>query len=1027
MKNLYFLINVQLVAVALFFFCLIPKQMYSQTPAGYCTVLQQPCNQDGILVVTITEGLTPPLTFYYRSQEYFIPFIEIVHEDIYNYIDTCEGLDFINYVEVWDDFGNHLTLSTGFVPPFTNVQYEISEPVCPVETFGLLITINDGEIAESADFYRYPGGTFAFSSSNPCLVLPGNYSVVIFDENNCRVGRDSLYLMQSPNFELILESTPASCTNGTITVTEIIGGEPPYTYLWNTGETTSGIDGLTAGSYYVTVTDDIGCTRSGMKSVSQSPAIAVNFVSQNPTCTQSDGVLTAFGSGGVPPYSFLYNTGATTQTISNLSSGQYSVTVFDSNSCRGGGSKTLSPTTPIVVTYESISSDCNENNGSSELTISGGTPPYNIVWSTFPQQTGEALIDVSNGSYNFSVTDSEGCVRTGSVYVGGSELHASINSYSAVCPLNNGSAGITASSPNMSLSFHWNTGATSPTISYLEAGSYSCTITDAAGCSLVKSTNISESSLININSISLPASCLYTEDGSITAIPTGGTPPYSYYWSGGQTDATATNLLHGHYSVHITDANGCKSCRRFTLGYSSVSDDCYCTISGTAFEDLNDNCVFDLGENPIRNIRINCPPYGSVFTDSNGEYSFLLPTGDYTLSETILGYYPLESCQPQSYNINVIAESGCVMNYNFAHSVNPIHDIQTNITTVQHAVPGYDYIQKVLIKNSGTIAESNIQFGYGHDGQLLFESSSEPLLSQENAFLNPDWYGITESFPVLEPGESKYIYLTYQVPTNIPLGTDVFFTDTVAYEAPMANWQNDYSPWNNILNYSTYTIGSFDPNNKEVNPRGFGTHGFIANSDSLLTYTVNFENTGSYYARKIVVYDTLDTDLDWNSLRPISSSHDCVTRITDDGVAIFTFDDIYLPYQNIGKYGSVTYSIQQKPDLLQGTEISNSAAIVFDFNEPVITNTVLNTIWWPEGVEQSANEIPICVFPNPANNSFSVSGENIRNIELLNSLGQIVLRSESCNNIYIGNQPAGIYFVKIETEKSIVVKKLTKQ
>lgn len=1001
--------------------------VFSQTPAGYCTVLQQPCNNDGILVVTVTEGLTPPLTFSYPRHANFLPFLDFSHENITTFNDTCYGLDFITYVDVYDYYGNHLQLSTGFVPPITNVEINITEPVCPIETFGVLININGGDLAETIDFYRSTSGNFAYSFNNPCLVDPGYYSLVIFDENNCRVGRDSLYLIQSPNFELILESTPASCTNGTITVTEIIGGVAPFTYLWSNGATSATVNNLTAGNYHVTATDNTGCTRSGFKNVSQVPAINVDFTSTDPTCVQNNGSITAYASGGTSPYSYLFSTGSTTQTTSGLSSGTYYVTVFDANGCIGGSSSSLNNTSPITLTYDFISSNCNNADGSAELFISGGTSPYTVVWNTYPQQTGNVLTNVSSGLYGFIVTDSEQCNKTGSVFIGNSGLTASIYSSNSTCPDNNGSAGINAFSTNIPITYYWNNGATSPTISNLEGGSYSCTITDAAGCTLIKSTVVSELSPIHISLTSQDATCPYSSNGTLTAISTAGTPPYSYYWSDGQTTSTATGLLPGNYSVQVIDANGCSKNKYAQLGYSSANDNCYCTISGTAFEDLNGNCVFDVGENPIQNIRINCPPFGSVFTNAYGEYSFLLPTGDYTLSETILGYYPLESCQPQFYNISVNAASGCVMTYDFAHSVNPIHDIQTNITTVQHAVPGFDYIQKVMIKNAGTIAESNIQFGYAHDGQLLYESSSEPLLSQENAFLYPDWYGITESFPVLEPGECKYIYLTYQVPTNIPLGTYVFFTDTVSFESPMTNWQNDYSPWNNLINYVTFTVGSFDPNNKEVYPKGLGTHGFIANSDSILTYTINFENTGTYFARKIVVYDTLDTDLDWNTLQPISSTHDCITRITDDGVAIFTFDDIYLPYEGFGRYGSVTYSLKQKQDLPPGTEISNSAEIVFDFNEPVITNTVLNTIFWPEGVELLGNENPICVFPNPANNSFSVSGENIYNIELLNSLGQVLLQTESKSNIFIGNQPAGIYFVKINLYDSIIMKKLIKQ
>lgn len=1001
--------------IAMFY---VPASIKAQTPAGYCTVIQQPCNQDGILQVVITDGMTPPFTIYYNSDQ------DIIHTNINSLTDVCEGLDYIGYVSVWDTYGNHLFLNSGFEQPFTIDELNSLTVTCPEVIASVTVTINGGTLASNAEFYL--NGNYYTGSGNPCGLPPGQYCYYAYDENSCRMKYDSLNIYAGEPFTVTNETTSASCHNGTVEITNVTGGIPPYYFLWSTGETGNMISDLTQGLYYVTVTDAQGCTMQSGDYVHQIPVISVHFTIDQPTCLQNDGSVTAYGSGGVAPYTYLYNTGETTQTISNLGEGGYFVLVTDANGCISSANASIYPQSPISVTYDVVPPLCGESNGSIELHVEGGSSPYTVNWGTYPE-TGLSISDLPAGNYHYTVTDSEGCVQTGYVHLYSDGVYADIISGNATCPEDNGWLGMISYSNNPPVEYIWSNGETGNMIDSLSPGYYTCTVSDAAGCTLLKSKMINEISPIELNYSSVPASCPYTADGSLTAVSSGGTAPYSFEWADGQTGATVNNLLPGHYSVNVIDSNGCSKYRFINLGNSSASDGCYCTITGTAFEDLNDNCIFDAGENPITNIRINCPPYGSIFTDSNGEYSFLLPTGDYTLSETILGYYPLESCQPQSYNISVTAGSGCVMTYNFAHSVNPIHDVQTHIMSMTEAVPGYNYIQEVLIKNAGTVAETNIQFGYAHDGQLLFESASEPLISQENALVYPDWYGITEFFPVLEPGESKYIYFTYQVPVNIPLETNIFFTDTVSYEPPMIGWQNDYSPWNNVVNYLTYTVGSFDPNNKEVYPKGVGANGFISNSDSILTYTVNFENTGSYFARKIVICDTLDTDLDSNSLQPISSTHDCVTRITDDGVVSFTFDDIYLPYQGFGRYGSVTYSVKQKQDLVLGTEITNSAAIYFDYNEPVITNTVLNTIRWPESVTQTGIFNLYNIYPNPANNSFSVAGENIVNISLLNSLGQIVVQTKTPNDVYIGNLSAGIYFVIIETLQEIIVKKLIKQ
>ena len=195
----------------------------------------------------------------------------------------------------------------------------------------------------------------------------------------------------------------------------------------------------------------------------------------------------------------------------------------------------------------------------------------------------------------------------------------------------------------------------------------------------------------------------------------------------------------------------------------------------------------------------------------------------------------------------------------------------------------------------------------------------------------------------------------------------------------MTNWLSDYSPWNNVDYFTTIIMSSYDPNFKEVSPKGDGPNGLITYDDSVLEYMVHFQNLGTWYAKKIVVIDTLDRNLDWTTLRPIYQSHKCTVTLSDAGVATFTFDNINLPAKvqdDLKSNGMFTYTIKTRKALPIGTTFKNKADIYFDYNAPITTNTTLNTLGWPlsastlSGSVQSENAFTI--YPNPAENIVNV-------------------------------------------------------
>jgi uncharacterized repeat protein (TIGR01451 family) len=226
-------------------------------------------------------------------------------------------------------------------------------------------------------------------------------------------------------------------------------------------------------------------------------------------------------------------------------------------------------------------------------------------------------------------------------------------------------------------------------------------------------------------------------------------------------------------------------------------------------------------------------------------------------------------------------------------------------------------------------------------------------------------------------------------------------------------------------------IGSFDPNDKSAVPVGFGNqHLVIANTD--LEYLIRFQNTGTDTAFNIVVLDTLSAHLDATTVRPGVSSHDYTFSILSGNVLRFAFNNILLPDSNINEaasHGFLKFRISQKPDLSNGTTLENSAAIYFDFNEPIITNTVLHTIgdhFLEVSTEEQYAQNPLRVTPNPARDAAIFAFEKPiaqATFVLVDATGKNV-RVENINGLQYRFErqqlPDGVYFYRIQHAQGLM-------
>ena len=848
-----------------------------------------------------------------------------------------------------------------------------------------------------------------------------------------------------PDFTATVTATDASCTNGTAAVT-VTGGTAPFSYLWSNGATTSSISGLIMGTYTVGISDAAGCTLDTPMSayVNQTILISAPDVTTPATCINADGSITAFGSGGTPPYTYLWSNGGTTATISGLTSNWYDVTVTDANGCFGTGGDYVGTSTPIYVSYSTTPSACTSPTGTATLMISGGTAPYSITWYTTPVQTGVTATALAAGTYYFFVTDAAGCTQSGTITVPPIDvIYLSFSSTPATCLASDGSVSVYASGGVAPYTYSWSSGGTSSSLSGVPYGTYYATVTDANGCSVVNCQAVPYNSPITLSLSTSQASCLYTSDGVINATAAMGTPPYSYSMGGSSSGSVSIpGLPTGPYWIYVSDALGCSTWEYTYVDYNVYDSSCYCLVKGTVYNDANHNCIQDAGEVGIQNIQLQCSGLGYTYTNPDGNYYFLVPSGSYTVSQTVLSMYPLSPCQVNNIPVTSVAATGCHTTINFADTLDPIHDMHISTWDYTFPRPGFPYTQTTIVTNDGTVTESGILAGYKPDGQIF-----APTFVPAGVFTGaPYYYSTAGTFPALTPGTGQEFLMTYNVPADIPLGTNVVFKDTVSYSSPMSNWLSDYSPWNNVSYYTATTVGSYDPNFKEVSPKGTGAAGSITTNDSVLEYMVHFQNTGSYMAENVVVKDTLSANLDWNSLRPVYMSDKCVVTIDEHGVATFTFNNIDLPASTnepISSNAMFTYTIKQRPGLAYGTQIKNRASIYFDFNAPILTNYTLNTIGFPSGVPTTPAATgynTFTIYPNPTTNSFNaiieLTAGGTYNLKVCDITGKTELSKTL--TLQTGSQTIavdashltpGVYFVtlngndnKAQTQKLVIMK-----
>jgi gliding motility-associated-like protein len=532
----------------------------------------------------------------------------------------------------------------------------------------------------------------------------GTYTITVTDNAGCTsTATATITQPASAAAVSITGSADASCgaSNGSATATAT-GGTSPYDYVWTgsagTLQTTNNItgantlNGLAAGTYTITVTDNNNCTTTATATISNTGGATVSITAQtNVLCFGgTTGDATATAVGGSSPYDYVWTGSAGTlqttnniagpNTLSGLAAGTYTITITDNAGCISTATAII--TQPASAAGVSITAftdaSCGASNGAATATATGGSSPYDYVWTgtTGTLQTTNniagpnTLSGLAAGTYTIAITDNNNCTTTTTATIantGGATVSITAQTNVLCFGGTSGDATATAIGGSSPYDYVWtgtagtlqttNNIAGPNTLSGLAAGTYTITVTDNAGCNSTSTAIITEpASAVAVSITGTTATPCGASTGTATAQASGGTSPYDYVWTGTAgvlqttnnitTDNTLSGLTAGTYTVAIADGNGC-----VTTATASVTSTGGATVSITA--QTNVLCFGGTTGDATATAAGGTSPYDYVWTNASG-----------TLQTTtnIAGSNIIDSLAAGTYTVTVTDNGGCVSN-----------------------------------------------------------------------------------------------------------------------------------------------------------------------------------------------------------------------------------------------------------------------------------------------------------------------------------------------------------------------------
>lgn len=520
-----------------------------------------------------------------------------------------------------------------------------------------------------------------------------------------------------------------------------------------------------------------------------------------------------------------------------------------------------------------------------------------------------------------------------------------------------------------------------------------------------------------------------SSNGVLLALPSANaTPPLSFAWNTGSNLNPLDQVPAGGYSLTLTDGNGCHRQRNTVL---PPQEACIAQLSGQVRANLSCICNTDNNTVIFPFARV-CASDGvhtqCTFTDNTGYYVIpLTETGIYTLHAD--SYLPVAqgACADKTINITDISRDSSGLDFYFCGASASDRQISGYCGPAR---PGFSHYAMVQVRNNGFWTADTTLVSVQLSWYML-----SPSFTPAPAQYDPLTHIASWVFPKLQLYEQKNITINSTIDPNAPLGDYVTIQGEVSGNVPIDPYAD-----NNQFECSELVTGSHDPNDKVVYPIGLGPTGYIAPLvDSVLTYTIRFQNTGTDTAFTVVVRDTLDEAVfNLESIEPLFSSHPYRLDLEQGNILVFTFNPILLPDSSTSQQGSsgfAQFRIRIRRGLLTGTAIQNSAAIYFDYNQPIITNSASNLI--VSATYPSTPAFTATLMPNPSSGQTFLSIQNLADagrldVNLFSADGRMLKRVYHSLDvsgtlglpIATSELPAGVYLVELRSERGRMVLKL---
>jgi gliding motility-associated-like protein len=448
---------------------------------------------------------------------------------------------------------------------------DAAEPLCYGGSDGSI------QVSSSADspVFTWPDLTTGDSYTN---LSAGTYIANVQDAYGC-TSTQSIILGEPDQLTVSFSDVQQlSCNgnnDGSLSATAsggTISGD--YTWLWNTGDNVPNINNLAAGTYTLTVSDDNSCQVIISETLSEPATVVLTGSASDVLCLSAQaGNCSVSVSGGSGPYTYQWDgLPDTSASVSNLSAGNYTVSVEDVNGCSAETSMTINAVGNLNVSINVVSDIACAGDANGELIAQhNGQAPFSYLWSPGAYTT-QAINSLPAGNYQVEVIDELGCAGSASAELISPPAITAIATVDSISCYgsNDGAISLNISGGHSPFVVNWSNGNTGNLISNLNGGWYSYTITDNQNCQFIDSVYVYEPiTALYLNLHKTNISCYGYEDGSASANVSGGTPPYYFQWyyngSVISNDSVANGLAEGIYQLHISDSRGCATDTSLTI------------------------------------------------------------------------------------------------------------------------------------------------------------------------------------------------------------------------------------------------------------------------------------------------------------------------------------------------------------------------------------------------------------------------------------------------------------------------------